>query len=680
MSKENDTRTTSAVNSSFSYPDYCYVETAIGSVRNRNNILKIDNLPDFQPAQTVFTSMYRFTDELKNYVAKNGSVSKMPPTVAWSDYLWLDIDNSDDLSLAHETSNKIITRLLQVDRSAETQLAIYFSGMKGFHIGIPSVFFGLAPSPDLPGIHKKLALTLANGLKIDSGIYQQSRLFRLPNTLHQRSQLYKVRLTLEQMVKLTVEQIRHFATQPRGASKLDLISKDGAIHQLDEFVQMVTPSKTSADVFFTRVKLLMNDKMNPSAKTAATLSNLKNGNRHNTFTSLIGRLHRAGISSEDIFELLRGYARKVGFEGELASLITDITTRYPSNSSTIDDIYKTTNVDNFDAVTLKEFLDTTDRNINWIVDGIIPKESASIIAGYPGSGKTFILADLALAVSSGTKFLNKFETEQGRVLVIDEENSPQLMAHRFSGLINGKSLEKPPPTLRIALGHGFRFDSSEYVKKLENILDDFRPSLVIVDSLIRVHNGEENSSSEMSKIFGRVKSLMQKYEISFVFSDHFRKPGTNISSAGASLRGSTDKWAFVDTLWSVKKESDRIDVEQVKSRFREEHLSLALRLTDQSENSISLEYIGDARQLKQTALLQDSKAFLLRTIGNEWVPRRALLELGKAEGLKSGLMDKAFKELTDFNIIIREEQKTEGRGPKRHAYKLNPDHITDIDR
>lgn len=677
MSSVTTSNPPAAENPSISYPDYCYIETAIGLVTNRNNITTISDFSEFQHSQSAFTSMYRFTSELETFVAKTGSVSKMPPTSVWSDYLWLDIDSSDDLESAKETATAVISNLSAIDKSIESRLVLYFSGMKGFHLGIPSVLFGLVPSSDLPQIHKKLALKLAAGREIDCGIYQQTRLLRLPGSLHEKSGLYKVRLSLEQLLNLSVAEIMTLASQRTGNPELDLISTCAPLSPIDELVEMVAASNSTTENFRTGLDPILRNNEKPSSSTVSSLRDLKSGHRHNTYASLIGKLNRIGISPEDIIELLRIHARDLGFEAELINLVRDMTSRYTSISSTSVDIYNTENIDNFVAVPLKQFLDTTERDIRWLVDGLIPVQSASIFAGYPGSGKTFILADLALAVSTGTRFLDRFETVQGRVLIIDEENSPQLMAHRFSGLMAGRSLHEPPSTLRIALGHGFRFDSPEYLRKLEAILADFRPTLVIVDSLIRVHNGEENSSSEMSKIFGRVKALMQEYEISFVFSDHLRKPGMNGSSMGANLRGSTDKWAFVDTLCLVSKESNRIDVEQIKSRFREEHLSIALKLTDEPEGCISLEYIGDARQLKRAALLQDSKSFLVKTIGDDWIPRKTLMELGNAEGLKKGLMDKALKELSEFGIIIKEEQKTEGRGPNRHVYKRNPEHSAD---
>ena len=95
---------------------------------------------------------------------------------------------------------------------------LYFSGKKGFHIGIPAPLIGLEPSSDFPSICRELAVRLARDTGIDLSIYSHNRLLRIQNTLHTGSGLFKVRLTYEELAEFSVEGIRELAITPRGVS------------------------------------------------------------------------------------------------------------------------------------------------------------------------------------------------------------------------------------------------------------------------------------------------------------------------------------------------------------------------------------------------------------------------------------------------------------------------------
>lgn len=95
---------------------------------------------------------------------------------------------------------------------------IYFSGNKGMHITVPATYFGIVPRKDLNIIFKYLARTIndyTNNKTIDLGIYDNKRLFRIPNTIHEKTNLYKVPLYYSELYNCSVEQIYNIAKYPR---------------------------------------------------------------------------------------------------------------------------------------------------------------------------------------------------------------------------------------------------------------------------------------------------------------------------------------------------------------------------------------------------------------------------------------------------------------------------------
>src|SRR5262249_24742085 len=85
-----------------------------------------------------YLSAFRFTHAFKDYFAANGNSERGFQGVCWADWLWLDVDR-DDLSSALDDARRLAATLLHrfSDLDDDALLAFY-SGSKGFHLGIPT--------------------------------------------------------------------------------------------------------------------------------------------------------------------------------------------------------------------------------------------------------------------------------------------------------------------------------------------------------------------------------------------------------------------------------------------------------------------------------------------------------------------------------------------------------------
>ncbi len=91
-------------------------------------------------------------------------------------------------------------------------LAIFFSGSKGFHVMIPTCLFNLTAGEHLPNKLKDLAKYLVQFYPtIDTSIYNYNRKFRVPFTLHEKTKLYKTYIAAEYFECATVEMITEMA-------------------------------------------------------------------------------------------------------------------------------------------------------------------------------------------------------------------------------------------------------------------------------------------------------------------------------------------------------------------------------------------------------------------------------------------------------------------------------------
>jgi RecA-family ATPase len=267
--------------------------------------------------------------------------------------------------------------------------------------------------------------------------------------------------------------------------------------------------------------------------------------------------------------------------------------------------------------------------IDWLVDGIVPCSTSGIMAGEPGVGKTWIVMDLVMAIATGSPWLDKYETIESRVLVIDEENADILVRQRYHSLnwrydseklenihfLIGESLDVTPlehPRKGLA-------DSTDYLR-LWDLIDRYRYDLVVVDSLTRFHHTDENDSSRMSAVFDGIKRITDKFKISFLFTHHFNKGRGHNNNR---LRGSSDILAFPDYVLRVQKDKmhqgidqSGVVIEHGKSRWGVNVGKIPLRLEDKSHDVKKIERLsGD--DLKEAILTYIAVARTTRDIIKE---------------------------------------------------------------
>ena len=183
-------------------------------------------------------------------------------------------------------------------------------------------------------------------------------------------------------------------------------------------------------------------------------------------------------------------------------------------------------------------------------EGILDEGNGFILAGQPNLGKSWIALDLALSVASGSRFLGHYETNQGGVLIVDEEGSTSSMYQRMRMLLRGRDSTNSNVPIHLAIQRGIRLDTPKGRTVLQRLINRYRPSVVVMDSLIRFHSGDENSSRDMSHFFDVSKTLQSVYGVAMVFLHHIRKPSKDDMEGdlGNLLRGSGDIRGWPDGI------------------------------------------------------------------------------------------------------------------------------------
>lgn len=153
-----------------------------------------------------YCSLYTFPEEAKQYFETNSNSIAGYKGKAYCDKLFFDLDSKEDVNRAKEDAKELIVRLQKAGCPVESQVRVFFSGNKGFHLEVPL-------SKELePEELKSICTNIAGDLEsFDSVVYNPIRTIRITNTKHQVSGLYKVELNPNDLFEKDIDQIKFFA-------------------------------------------------------------------------------------------------------------------------------------------------------------------------------------------------------------------------------------------------------------------------------------------------------------------------------------------------------------------------------------------------------------------------------------------------------------------------------------
>lgn len=131
-------------------------------------------------------------------------------------WLWFDVDR-DDLDRATLDARRLAASLVERYRLDGDDLLLFFSGSKGFHVGLPlSVCGSPGPSTGFHSTCRRFAERLAEscGIAVDGSVYDRVRAFRAPNSRHAKTGLHKRRLSFDELLNLSTDAIARLAAEP----------------------------------------------------------------------------------------------------------------------------------------------------------------------------------------------------------------------------------------------------------------------------------------------------------------------------------------------------------------------------------------------------------------------------------------------------------------------------------
>jgi hypothetical protein len=179
----------------------------------------------------------------------------------------------------------------------------------------------------------------------------------------------------------------------------------------------------------------------------------------------------------------------------------------------------------------------------WTVDQIWPESGTGILGGEPKIGKSWFMLQMAVCISLGIPFLNKFKTDQGKVLIYSPEGGRKNLNNRLKIAQEFYKVEKLE-NVNVIEKREMRLNVENDQQSLEAMIKCQKPKLIVFDTLKRCFRGDENSSKDIGDITTFLNLMARLYGCSIMVLHHISKSiGRNMY---AGIRGSGELRGFGD--------------------------------------------------------------------------------------------------------------------------------------
>lgn len=179
-------------------------------------------------------------------------------------------------------------------------------------------------------------------------------------------------------------------------------------------------------------------------------------------------------------------------------------------------------------MTVSQFLEHASDHIEWLVEGVIERGANGMMISRPKSGKSFSILDLAIALSSGQKWLDFFIPKRVKTALVSREDHFGLTQWRQKKISAGRGLT--PLDLdgwlylnAKGLKPKIMLDYPDDVTALISDLKRYETEFLILDVMRVLHGSEENDNTEMQKIIDVLNHIQSETGASICLIHHDNK-------------------------------------------------------------------------------------------------------------------------------------------------------------
>ena len=173
-----------------------------------------------------------------------------------------------------------------------------------------------------------------------------------------------------------------------------------------------------------------------------------------------------------------------------------------------------------------------------LIRGILRCGHKMLISGPSKAGKSFLLMELAIAITEGRKWLG-FPCKKGRVLYVNLEIDRASCIHRFANIYDALHIRKPcAENLVLWNLRGKAVPLDKLVPQLVRRVRNQHFDAIIIDPIYKVITGDENSASDMAFFCNQFDKICAETGCAAIYCHHHSKGDQGNRKAADRASGS----------------------------------------------------------------------------------------------------------------------------------------------
>lgn len=187
---------------------------------------------------------------------------------------------------------------------------------------------------------------------------------------------------------------------------------------------------------------------------------------------------------------------------------------------------------------------------NWLIKGILKRGTSNLLFGESGAGKSLYALDWAFCIANGINWHEHKVKEKGVVLVIAGEGYFGF-AMRDQALCQKYKIENPSNDIHYSI-HSFNLLDESIIDVIIEEMQQkgIKPDLIIVDTLNRNMDGDENRADDVAKYAKGIEKLARDFDACILTVHHSGLADKNRARGSTALNGA------MESTWAVLKVND----------------------------------------------------------------------------------------------------------------------------
>ncbi len=188
----------------------------------------------------------------------------------------------------------------------------------------------------------------------------------------------------------------------------------------------------------------------------------------------------------------------------------------------------------------------------WIARGYLMRRSVTVVSGPGSAGKSSLMVAWACAMAVGNSFSRMKIAGRLRIATYNVEDDADEQQRRFSATLRKMGLTTDAirdhlmilgpsrvGTLLHTVRDGTLLVNTPVFDRIEALIKDFRPNVLMLDPFVELHQAEENDNTAIRAVMARFRAMAIEHDMSLVILHHARKGGGGTPGDPDSLRGAS---------------------------------------------------------------------------------------------------------------------------------------------